>query len=340
MVKIFKHLLVLVALTSVILAGGGTRTGTAGASELLIPVGAAGLALNGANITSVSGIEAMFYNPAGLGATQSSAEALFSHMTYLADINVNYAAVAVHFEGLGSLGFNIKSLDFGEIPVTTVNAPQGTGSTFSPTYVTLGLTYSNALTDRIRAGINVKVVTEQIMRTSSTVVAFDGGVQYNDLAGISGLQIGIVMKNLGPQMTYDGEDLLRRAEAEGTWRGQQFYSVEAESFELPSQLELGIAYFKPIFQDVNLLVTHTYANNNFSPDEFRFGGELSYKDMLFVRGGYALMPQTTNEWENLYGPTFGAGVKLSGSINVQFDYAFRYARYFDPNHMFAVKFGF
>lgn len=68
------------------------RTGTAAATELLIPVGARYLAMGGSPIASATGIEAVHYNPAGLGLLKNSAEGMFSSMSYIADINVSYGA--------------------------------------------------------------------------------------------------------------------------------------------------------------------------------------------------------------------------------------------------------
>lgn len=340
--KVFFIIVVLLLFISSVdvYASGGTRNGTSGAQELLIPVGARGLALNGSFITGISGIEAIFYNPAGLGASRFSTEAMFSRMNHIADIGVSYAALAVNFESLGALGFSLKSLDFGEIPVTTVEAPQGTGATFSPTFVTIGLTYSNALTDRIRAGVNFKFVTERIMRVSSSVFAFDAGVQYQNLAGINGLQIGVVLKNLGPQGTFSGADLLRKATASSALTGEKFYAIEAESYELPSQLELGVAYEQKFMNDLSATFSSTFSNNNFANDDYKLGAELNYQDLLFLRGGYKFSPDKRIDDEEIYGLTLGAGVHYNVGIDLTIDYAYRYVKYFDANHVFQVKFGF
>ena len=61
-----------------VFAGTGRREGTSGAQELLIPVGAVSTALGGANIANASGIDAMYWNPAGLAAAEKNAEAMFS----------------------------------------------------------------------------------------------------------------------------------------------------------------------------------------------------------------------------------------------------------------------
>lgn len=345
MLKKYILLLLLTLLigTSVkdVYAGGDQRNGTAGAQELLIPVGARGLALSGSYVAGLSGLETIFYNPAGLGAMHNSAEAMFSHMSYIADIGISYAAVAVKFEGFGAIAFNVKTMDFGDIPVTTVQNPEGTGATFSPTFVTIGLTYSNALTDRVRVGVTANFISEKIMRTSASGTSFTAGVQYHGMAGVEGLQMGVVIKNFGGQMKFDGPDLLRYASDDESLRGRQFYKIDGASFELPTQLELGLAYEKSFADDFKGMFSTSFVNNNFLNDEYKFGGEISYNNLLFVRGGYIYTKEgADNKDEQLFGPTFGAGLILSAGIDITVDYAYRAANYFDANHAITVKLGF
>ncbi|MGH7452924.1 MAG: hypothetical protein ACRENG_16365, partial [bacterium] len=65
-------------------AGTGKRRGTAGALELLLPVGSRGTALGGNFIASISGVEAMHWNPAGVAASPYRAELMASHFRYIA----------------------------------------------------------------------------------------------------------------------------------------------------------------------------------------------------------------------------------------------------------------
>lgn len=326
---------------SEVFAGGAKRNGTAGAMELLIPSSASGLALNGSNISSITGLDAVFYNPAGFGGTQSSTEAMFSHLNYIADISMSFAAVGVNFSGLGALAFSLRTLNFGDIPITTVDNPYGTGSSYSPSYVTLGLTYANSLTDRIRVGFNLKLVSEKIVRTSATGFAFDAGIQYNGLAGLDGLSFGITLKNLGPQMKFVGPDLIRSASEADAKRGTNYYTIDAASFELPSQLELGLAYVYTLGTQYKMVVSSAFQNNNFANDEYKFGGEFVYNDMLFLRGGYSYMSEAKdNEFQQFFGVTAGVGVKINIGFEMIVDYAYRAAKISESNHLIGVKFNF
>lgn len=334
-------LLALIALSTDMFAGGGKRNGTAGAQELLIPISARGLAMSGADVSGISGLDAIFYNPAGFGSTAFGTEAMFSYMNYIADIGFSFGGVGVNLGDLGSLGFSIRTLDFGEIPVTTVENPYGDGTTFSPSFFIGGITYSNALTDRIRVGLNINLISETIIRTSASGVSFDAGIQYSGLAGVDGLKMGVVLRNLGSQLKFEGEDLLRTAEDQTSQRGEQFYKIDAASFELPSQLEFGLSYDYLISESYGALIAGSFQHNNFSNDEYRIAGEFNFDNTFFVRAGYAYVSENSDDTdESIWGPTFGAGVNLHTGLDIIVDYAFRSVDYFDANHMFTVKLGF
>ncbi len=99
MKKIFTFL-ILVLVCSSIYAGDTNRKGTTGAEELLIPVGARGIATGGAFLASLTGLESVYYNPAGLDLTPRT-EAMFSYMSYFADIKVSYFAISTSLERYG-----------------------------------------------------------------------------------------------------------------------------------------------------------------------------------------------------------------------------------------------
>jgi hypothetical protein len=324
---------------STVFASGEKRNGTAGAQELLIPVGAKGMAMAGTDISGLSGVEALYYNPAGLSGMEGSVEAAFSIMNYIADIDLVYGAVGVNLGGIGALGLSVKTLHFGDIPVTTVERPEGTGTFFSPRFTTLGLTYSNFLTASIKVGVTFNLISEEIMSSSATGLGIDAGVQYDRFALVDGLKLGLVLKNFGPQMSFDGPDLMRRAEDITSTRGPQFYNIDAASFELPSQLALGMTYQQQTSESFGWLVTTAYESNNFANDAWRFGGEVGWNQMLFLRAGYAYVSQAANDKaENIFGPTLGAGLNLNaGSMNLVFDYAYRFTEYFDNSSVFALR---
>lgn len=321
-------------------AGGGVRNGTGGATQLLIPVGTRGIAMGGANVATATGIEALFWNPAGAAEMNNSATLLFSHMNYIADIGVEYGAVSANFEGFGVLSLTIKSLAIGSIDVTTVDQPDGTGQTFTPQMLTAGASYSRQLTDRIAIGLTVNYISESIDQVSTTGFALNAGVMYRDLGDISGLSFGLVLKNLGPQMSYSGPGMLVKASPSGLDRPPSYYSINTAAFDLPSSFELGFGY-SPVIDDLNALqVSASFQNNNFSGDVYNVGAEYGYNKMFFVRGGYAMSPKN-QDVNYIYGLTAGAGIDyMMGGVDLKVDYAYRAVKYFGGNHIFSVSLGF
>ncbi|MGA9116611.1 MAG: PorV/PorQ family protein [Bacteroidota bacterium] len=317
-------------------AGSPTRRGTAGAMELLIPVGSRGSATGGAMNAVASGVDAIHWNPAGMSQTRG-VEAMFSTLSYLADIQVNYFAVASDFGDIGTFGLSLRSLDFGDIPITTVENPEGTGGTFSPNFISGSLSYARAFTDRILGGFSVKLVSERIMRTSATGIGFDLGVQY---LSETGLRLGVTLKNLGPEMSYEGPDLESFVGLPSQEPGSRDRALRlpGAGFELPSVLEIGAGYRHMFDEENAFLAMGNFQNNNFAADEFRFGLEYAWRDLLFLRGGYMLLGQNNAE-DNIYGVSLGAGVTVPVSgARIGFDYAYRQADFFDSNHWITVRF--
>ena len=320
------------------------RYGTAGASELLIPVGGRDVAMGNSGIATSKGVEALYWNPAGVARMNTSAEGMFSYMSYIADIKLSYVAVAGSFRGLGAFSFSLKTLSFGDIPLTTETDPEGIqGRTYSPSYTTLSVGYSRALTDAIAAGFSAKLISERIDLVSATGVAFDVGIQYRDVGGFKGVTLGVAVKNIGPQMAYDGPGLLRDATPAEGRRPQQKFSLTSAVFDLPSSVELGLAYESPIGDQFIGTVDGVFANNNLAENTYHFGGELGYlaeRVQLFGRAGYSFQENNDND-SYIYGATLGAGlVYMAPGIVVTVDYAWRQVDLFDANNIISVKLGF
>lgn len=336
-----KLLLILLVLSFSTLnfAGDESRKGTAGADQLLIPVGAQSIATGGAFLSRVTGVEAIYYNPAGLDL-MTGTEAMFNYMSYIADIGVSYFAIGTQLGELGSLGLSFKSLDFGDIPITTFENPDGTGSFYSPTFFVAALTYSKAVTDRVSAGFNFKIINESILQASASGIAIDFGVQYRFSNNLS---LAAVIKNIGTNMNYTGEDLKIQSDVPGgaLESGSGVYEADTESFQIPSFFELSLAYNFNMDEQNNLAVASTFRNNNNFEDEILAGLEYSFMNLFFLRGGYNFLVQNTSD--SIYGFTLGAGVNYvtTGGMAFVFDYAFRDVQEFGgSNHIFTVKIAF
>jgi hypothetical protein len=317
-------------------AGSDQRIGTSGAPELLIPVGPRASALGPSATSDISGVEAMYLNPAGLAGLQGT-EALFSHTEYFADMKVNYAAVAARSGSLGVLGFSAKVLSIGEVIVTTEQAPDGTGETFNPTFAVLGVSWARAFTDRVNFGLTVDLVNEHIQSMTANGVALDFGIQY--ATGWGGLKLGMAMKNFGNSMSFGGDNLdvsvlPPGAEPSSSNRILRFSTA---AFEMPSYFSLAGSYDLVRTGANSLKLMGAFQNNNFSGDNFSGAAEWNYRNVAALRGSWfgtlegEIDPVTGDEsssfstGDDLYrGFAVGGGVTVrSGTAKLGVDVAWR-----------------
>lgn len=334
-------LMILLVVNTAALAGGRNRVGTTSGTQLLIPVGARYVGMAGAGVAIAQGVESIYWNPAGLTAMDNSATAMFSYMPYIADIGVSYGAIGVKMGSLGNIGFSIKALNIGEIDVTTAAQPDGTGETFTPTFFTLGITYAKQLTDQVAVGVNINSVNETFSRAEANGIALDVGIQYDNVGGVEGLKTGIAVKNVGPSMKYGGSGLYHRVDDLESDKTNTMMLVDAAEYELPSIIEMGLAYTYDVGEMGSVTATYQFRNNNFADDESIFGGEFAYKDMAFLRAGYIMAPDKPEDWDYIYGLTFGAGVMLkTGGLDIGLNYAFRQVDLFDNNNVISLTLGF
>lgn len=319
-------------------AGRPDKAGTAGGQELLLPIGASSISLSGSNIASVSGLESIYWNPAGLSTMNSNYGFLFSHMNYIADISVEYAAVAFSLPSFGSVGLSLKTLDVGEIKVTTETNPDGTGETTSPSFITFGGVFSRKITDRISVGAGINLLYEKMSKVSATSISFNMGVQYDGIGGINGLGVGVAVKNIGPQIKFDGNGLFRDASIKDATGKNSIVKIESAGSDLPSIIEVGLSYKFQIAAITNWQLHSTFQNNNYSADNYNFGLSFNYQEHFFFRIGLSVPAEIAREL-NIFGSTYGFGLKHTvGGYKIELDYAYRIVRFFNGNHVFSIIF--
>jgi hypothetical protein len=338
-----KHLLVFIAILLVITGtvyAGGTKVGTAAAAELMIPMGARSVGIGGSNIANVQGAEAIYWNPAGLSLVDGG-QAKFDYVSYFADMSISYLAAGIKAGNIGTFGVSLQVLSIGEIPVTTINKPEGTGEILEPNYLTANLSFSRQMTDRINFGVNTKLISESVGDMTARAFAIDFGLQYRSDMG---LDFGFVMRNLGTKLQYTGTAIefdseIPFANPNATSRKTK---LDMAAHELPTALDIGLAYRYAINEQHGLNITGIYSNNNYSLDLVTGGLEYSFSDFVFIRGGYnaPLYPgDYPADEEFAYGLTFGAGVEVDiGGTAMLFDYAFRDMEWFGGQNFFSLGF--
>jgi opacity protein-like surface antigen len=293
-----KHLLsviiVSIVLVNFIVAGNPDRAGEAGAYELLINPWARSSGFNGLNSARVEGLEAMMLNVAGLTFIRKT-EIAFSHTRWLSGSGVGISAAGLaqaigkHRENV--LGVSLMSVSVGEIERTTIVNPEGGIGTFKPTFMNMGLAYSRAFSQSIRAGILFRLINQRIDDLNATGFAIDAGIQY-----VTGkrenIRLGIALRNVGTPMKYVGNGLTFRGKApQGDFFMSQ--SQRTERFQLPVQLHLGGAYDFLIGPDKEknkhlhrITIVANFTSNAFGKDHLGGGLEYSFRELLMLRGGY------------------------------------------------------
>ena len=328
--------LLLALFAGVATASNPDRIGTAGANELLIPNSARGLALGAGLTADPGGIEDLYYNPAAIAGV-NNVEAYFSNYSYIADMTKNYFAVGAK-TGFGTIAVSVDVLSIGDIIETTEEDPEGTGRIFSPNFSILGLSYGRYMTDQVTVGATMKIISESILQTRATGAAFDMGIQYRP--GPKGLWFGLALKNFGPNMKFSGSDFesFQHTNDNPQSNDRSLASISS-SFELPSYFEMGARYQYATGENTSIGTYGAFRSNNFYNDEWRLGGEVGYKETIFLRGGGTL----TDNTDALFGPSFGAGfvIPVGGQSKISADYTLQTVRnYFDDTHMLSVKFAF
>lgn len=310
------------------------RIGTAGAQELRIPIGARGTAMTGAVVADVGGAEALFWNPAGC-AWYKGTDAMVSYRGYIADMNLSYFGV-VSALASGNFGVSAKILSVGDIYVTRTDAWEGTGEVYSINIPVLGFSYARMLTDRVAFGATAMYISEQVMQTRATGVAFDFGFQY--VPGWETLRLGMVMKNYGPKMQFGGPDFEKALldPDDDPQAAVRRWSLTPAEFELPSSFQIGATYDIDLAQNGVIRLGCVFQSNDFSEDEYRFGMEYNFNEQLLLRGGYVYC----NQEHYLYGLSLGVGAKFSfGKVKGSIDYSHTFVdSYFDDIPEISLRF--
>ena len=309
-----------------------TKTGTTVAQFLKIGVGARSVAMGGAVTAVANDVSSMYWNPAGL-ATMATGEAIFNHINWIADTQMDVAAVALQIEGFGTLGGSFTSMNVGEMDVTTIEEPEGTGERFTAGGTAMGLSYGRSLTDRFSIGFSVKYIRDYIYNMNASTVALDFGTIYVAPV-LNGLRIGASMTNFGSKMRLEGRDPLFLAHAGSGGQNLVNAQYELDSYELPLLFRVGLATDAVRDENSRLTLAVDAIHPNDNTEYLNSGIEYTWGNILSLRGGWNSLFQRGTE----QGLTLGGGVEyeVPGSVALHFDYAYQDFGRLKEAHFFSV----
>jgi hypothetical protein len=338
------------------IGGNQDRAGEAGASQLLINPWTQSVGWAGANTASVTGLEAMALNIAGMAYTRKT-ELLVNHKRYLvgSDININTFGFSQKVGETGVIGLSIMSMDFGDVDITQVNLPEGGIGTFSPTFTNIDVGFAKSFSNSISGGLSVKLISESIANVSTKGYAFDAGIRYvtgdNDQ-----VKFGIALKNVGPTMKTSGDGLsFTETNDKAGFDISSTQDHRAASFQLPSLLNIGASYdfylsptvdstSQEITADHRITIAGNFTSNSFTKDQYRFGLEYSFRELFMLRGGYVIEQNTWFDSEKrtsaYTGPTFGGSVKLplgKKGTTLGIHYGYQMTENFSGTHSMGLR---
>ncbi|MBW6457769.1 MAG: PorV/PorQ family protein, partial [FCB group bacterium] len=220
------------------------------------------------------------------------------------------------------LGASVTYLNSGEMEVTSLRFPDGSGEFFYVSNLAIGLSYARKLTDRLSIGATAKFVHETIWREKASAFGFDIGSQFD--TGIKGIHLGMAITNFSTKMKFDGPDLNIDVDTDPTYDGNPNTPARLNTLEwsLPLVFRMGIMTDvmgprSEFITNMKHRVTVYFDANDPLDNVLRFntGLEYSFQEILALRAGYHLNYDTAN---------FSAGVGLNLELNnmpLNIDYA-------------------
>lgn len=312
------------------------NAGRNGAAFLKVGVGAREVGMGSAVSSIRNDANQIFWNPAGAALrADQRLSASFFYGSWIGDIGHSAAAVGYNLGGAGTITVGVQAFGVSGIPANRENGysdpvlqglvtDDNTSDTYDYMDLAVSASYSRYVIDRLSLGATAKVVNETIDGVGATAYAFDFGSVYD--VDDKGWRIAARLNNLGTGLTfYNQDNPLPLTFSIGT----SVYPVNTES----TRLMLAVDAVKP--QDAQQLV---FA-----------GAEVSFYDLLFLRGGYKFNYSGTDDaGTDVREPvettierfSAGAGIQYEiGDHPVGVDYAYTSMDLVGAAHRVTLRFG-
>jgi len=309
-----------------------SNVGSAGAQFLKIGVGSKYQGMGEAAVATVGDVYAAYWNPAGLTGVENS-EIGFTNVNWVLDIDLNYLAYAKRFEDVGVFAVSATVLSMGDQEITTFEEQDGTGTSYSASSWSVGVSYARELTGRFSFGGTFKYVQEKIHLEKASGFGFDFGTML--YTGFRSLRLGLSISNMGPEMKFEGPSLDvsyddQAGQGSNSGIGAQ---LKTTSYDLPLSLRLGLAYDMQFGPETTLLLAADLKHPNDNVERGSIGAQLGFKDRYFLRGGY----KVNYDEETL---SFGGGLiaPVTESSNLVIDYSWQDFGRLESTHRFSVGF--
>ena len=190
-----------------------------GFAFLEVPAGSRASALGGAYASLAEGVDAAFWNPAGLQSVQGL-QVTGSHYEFFEKLRHDQFAVAGHMFG-GGIAASLRAL-YSE-PIDERDELGNLIGSFGTHDLEFGLEYGRLVAPGLELGASTQLVRERIANSAAQTYAFGAGARWApDM--LHGLRLSASAHNLGPSATFliDGE--------------------KGEPVDLPAAVQAGVSY--------------------------------------------------------------------------------------------------
>lgn len=231
-----------------------------------------------------TGVEGMFYNPAGMADMTSTFNVGVNYTGWIADINYLSGGAAWNLGNIGVIGVNLLTVDYGHINGTSLLGagesdlyPLGyidNGKVSNVGAYSIGITYAKSISEQFAFGTTVRIAGQNLGQSlletgnkdnNASKLVFDLGVKYKTF--FNGFAFGMSIRNFASN--------IKREEID-----EQLPLV----FTLGASIDL-LKFFLPEHENPLNFAFDFLHQNNYS-ERINIGVEYRYLNMLSFRGGY------------------------------------------------------
>ena len=292
-----------------------TKVAQTGVKMLDVGMGARACGMGEAFTVLGQDASALFYNPSGIGKIDDNFDLFVGGTQWIADINYVYVAGVYNAGVWGNFGFSLITPDYGEFFATRVDPTAEEGFVeldggIDVSAFCSGIAYARKFTDKFTVGGQIKYVSQHLGSTTFGIyedsVLVDSTVGENEIStlsydfgllfypGFKSFAFGMSVRNFSPRVTY-----------------------ERVGFELPLTFALGVGMdildLFGDYPDYSVNVAADMLHPRDWKEQYHVGVELSYKNMIFLRGGYKF---------NYFAEGLNAGVGISvGGVKLDYSYS-------------------
>jgi hypothetical protein len=166
-----------------------TKVGTTAAPFLKIECGARPVAMGGSFVALANDPSGIYYNPAGIAELKKTYIA-GGHTEWFAELNHDYAIFVLPTNRINYCLWG-SFLTSGDIEITTIENPEGTGQHCNYIDGLLGFTVSMFVSDRLSIGLSGKYIQQKLYNESASTIALDVGSILR--TPFKGLRLGMCM---------------------------------------------------------------------------------------------------------------------------------------------------